>query len=205
MNISDLNQAIQNAANASGTDDSADVGRPVNRQLYENSGLRELFADSPPAEGSRPGFFNARDPNLAIQHEKPEHRLLLWMKAQGASNREIAQQSGYTQPWISQLMRQPWAQQRLVEFMSEAGMDVVQQTLKAAAPDSVFTLIALRDDTATPPAVRRSAADSLLDRYLGKPHQSIDVRNTQVVAPTGDIDEQLSKLQTEVARLEGKV
>ena len=85
--------------------------KPFNKQLYENSGLKELFAEKEGGTTANP-LFNAREPNLAIMHEKPEHRLLLWMKAQGASNREIAYQSGYTEAWLSQLFRQPWAQSR---------------------------------------------------------------------------------------------
>src|ERR1035438_3683488 len=80
----------------------------VNRQLYANSGLSELFADSEPTAPAE-GFFNQKDPNLAILHEKPQHRLLLLLKMSGRTNTEIAKESGYTGPWLSQLFRQPWA------------------------------------------------------------------------------------------------
>lgn len=183
-----------------------------NKQLYENSGLGALFAASPlgpVAEGQKAngqGLFNARTPNLAILHEKPEHRLLLWAKAQGASNREISQQSGYTEPWLSQLFRQPWAQTILVEMMTAAGMDVVQQTLKAAAPDSVFKLIELRDDPDTPAAVQAKVCDSLLDRYLGKPNQRVEVQQTTQLSndSIAELDKQIEKLTIEENRLAGR-
>ena len=182
--------------------------KPPNKQLYENSGLKELFAnqegDAPNGEGTK--FFNAREPNLAILHEKPEHRLLLWMKAQGASNREIHVQSGYTEAWLSQLFRQPWAQSRLVEIMTEAGKDIVNDLLKSAAPDSVLKLISLRDDVATPKAVIHNACVSLLDRYLGKPKQQVEVHSDNKTSlEVTELDSEIARLQVEENRLLGRL
>jgi len=177
----------------------------MNRQLYENSGLKELFEGTPSAGGGSAPLFNAREPNLAILHEKGEHRLLLWLKAKGASNREIARESGYTEPWLSQLFRQPWAQAQLVEMLREAGADEVGAIIKGAAADSVFTLIELRDDSDMPGAVRKGAADSLLDRYLGKPHQSVEVRSeAKAIESVDDLNKELAELEQEEKRLLGR-
>jgi len=179
---------------------------PFNKQLYENSGLAELFADAPTDSN---GFFNAREPNLAILHEKPEHRLLLWMKAQGASNNEIAEQSGYTVPWISQLMRQPWAQARLVEMMTDAGVDVLTQTLKAAVPDCIERLKEMVSDDdlyQTHPSVVRSACVDLIQQYLGKPKQQVDVTQTPTSgASVEDLDKQIEQHDKEINRLQGVI
>ncbi|MDE2103773.1 MAG: hypothetical protein KGL39_41430 [Patescibacteria group bacterium] len=172
----------------------------INKQLYKNSSLAALFADNPP-EGD--GLFNPREPNLAILHEKPEHRVLLWMKAQGASNREISQQSGYTEPWLSQLFRQPWAQARLVEIMKEAGMDVTQQLLKSACPDSVARLIELRDSPATPEATVRNCCVDLIQFYLGKPKQQVEVTEHKQIADVGELDAEIARLEQEENRLKG--
>ena len=168
----------------------------MNKQLYENSGLAALFDDQEGAvvkESQRPGvlgaFFNQREPNLAILHEKPEHRLLLYMKAQGLSNRRIAEESGYTEAWMSQLFRQPWAQARLLEILNETGVSEVTGLLRSAAADSVVTLIRLRDDEGINPSVRRASADSLLDRYLGKATQPIaDVTDKDKLKEMSDAD-----------------
>jgi hypothetical protein len=112
--------------------------------------------------------------NFAIIREKPEHRLIVYLKAQGFSNKEIAERTGYTQPWLSQLTRQPWFRLRLVQELKEAGVDAVQQVLKATVLDSVFTLIDIRDDPGAPKAVRAQTADRLLDRYFGKPTQKVE-------------------------------
>lgn len=112
--------------------------------------------------------------NFAIVNEKAEHRIIVYLKAQGLSNKEVAEKTGYTQPWVSQISRQPWFRLRLVQELKEAGVDAVQTVLKAAALDSVFTLIDIRDDPTAPKAVRSQNADRLLDRFLGKPTQKIE-------------------------------
>lgn len=156
----------------------SDTTPKYNKQLFENSPLKALMLDDPAptaAAGSSllNGLFNRKDPNLAILSEKPEHRLLLYMKAEGLSNREIAQRSGYTEPWLSQLFRQPWATKRLVEILNQTGIETVAGLIRAAAADSVITLIALRDDTETPAAVRKACSTDILDRYLGKAVQPL--------------------------------
>ena len=161
--------------------------------------------DAPTPPG---GFFNSRDPNLAILHEKPEHRLLLWMKAQGASNREIAHQSGYTEPWISQLMRQPWAQKTLVGMMTDAGMDITTKLLESACPDSVLKLIELRDDATIQqnhPGVTRSVCVDLIQQYLGKPKQQVDFMQTAAPRDVEELDKEIAVQEQEINRLLGKV
>jgi len=108
-------------------------------------------------------------PNFAIINEKPEHRLIVYLKARGMSNREVAAKTGYSEPWISQICRQPWFRLRLVTELKEAGLDKVAKLLESAAVDSIFTILEIRDDETAPKAVRRACADSLLDRWLGKP------------------------------------
>jgi len=149
-----------------------------NKQLYENSGLHEIFAERglPPREE----FFTAHqdyvkeEPNLAILSEQPWHRLALYMKVKGASNRVIAKHTEKSEPWISQLMRQPWARARMAEIANEEGVDEVQSVLKGALVDSVYKLIELRDDEDVPAAVKRGCCTDLIQQYLGKPKQQVE-------------------------------
>jgi len=178
---------------------------PVNRQLYENSGLAELFADSGPAS---PGtqFFNQRPPNLAIMHEKPEHRLLLLLKLRGMNNREIARESGYTEPWISQLFRQPWALATLAKISTETGVDSIRGILESEAIPSIMKYVELRDNPEVPATVQKSACDALLDRYLGKPTQHVDVVQTDAPATAetiAEVDKELAQLKIEEQNLMG--
>lgn len=151
----------------------------VNRQLFANSVLHtdpvvEAERNDPDRLFSSSGGEYLKDePNLAIMHEKPVHRLIVYLKAQGHSNKEIADRTGMTQAWVSQITRQPWFRLRLVQELKEAGVDAIESVLKSTALDSVFTLIDLRDDQSAPKAVRSACANSLLDRFRGKPVQTI--------------------------------
>lgn len=175
-----------------------------NTQEYLNSLLKdsaiEELADSNPN-----GLFNDRPPNLAILHEKPEHRLAIMLKAKhGLSNREIARVLGYTDPWVSQLFRQPWAKERVLKEMNASGGDAITALLEAEAVNSLFTVIDIRDDPGAPKAVRGAMANSILDRFCGKPTQKIEsevtVRNAKDIEA---VDRELEELKKEEARLCG--
>ena len=178
-----------------------------NKQLWENSPLRNLFVDPETPTASGNGFFNAKDPNLAILHEKPEHRLMVMMKIRGVSNNEIAEACGFTVPWVSQVLRQPWAQKFMAEEMTKAGGNAVEKLLEGAAVDSVSTLIELRDDETTPKAVRRQSAVDLLDRYMGKPMQKTENTNVNVnvdVSTVEKIDAEIAELERQEKQLMGR-
>lgn len=174
----------------------------VNRQLYENSSLSgsscEADAESNPAR-----FFNARPPNLAILHEKAEHRIIIMLKAQGKSNREIARVVGNTEAWISQVLRQPWARERLVEEITLAGRDSVNEILRGEVENTIFKLIEVRD-TATKQSDAIAASKEILDRFLGKPTQHI--KTEQVKGRAADmegVERELQELDREIGRLTG--
>lgn len=177
--------------------------KPANKQLFENSGLAEHAVTHAAATDPDRLFSTtdrATDPNLAILDEKPEHRLIVYLKAQGFSNKEVSDKTGYTQAWVSQITRQPWFRLRLVQELREAGVDQIQQVLKANALDSIFTLVDLRDDPQAPKAVRKACADSLLDRYLGKPTQKFENEK-----PSTPSTEELNHLEQQIAEIDRKL
>jgi hypothetical protein len=187
------------------------IDEKPNRQLFENS----VLIDDPVVEAERNDpdrLFSADDkqhthdqPNLAIIHETAKHRIIVYLKAQGLSNREIAVKTGFTEPWVSQLTRQPWFRLRLVTELKDAGLDAIQLALKSSALDSVFTLIDIRDDAQAPKAVRVASANSLLDRFLGKATQTIQHEEKKLPKTSeisaldqqiADIDKQINHNQT---------
>lgn len=177
--------------------------RLLNTQLYENSPLSCSIIERD-YKASPDRLFNDRDPNFAILSEKPEHRLLIFLKSQGLSNTEIAQRTGYQLAWVGQVLRQPWARERIVQELSEAGRDAVAEAIRSSALDSVHKLIDLRDTA--PPAVAKSACDSLLDRFLGKPIQHVEQKIEQRTGKLQDvaaIDAEIARLQTEEKQLLG--
>jgi hypothetical protein len=145
-------------------------------QLFDNSELLGHPVTSAAATDPDRLFAAAEtnQPNFAILSEKAEHRIIVYLKAQGLSNKEVAERTGYTQSWVCQITRQPWFRLRLVQELKEAGVDAVQQVLKATVLDSVFTLIDIRDDPTTPKAIRSQNCERLLDRYFGKPTQKVE-------------------------------
>lgn len=168
----------------------------------------QLFQSGSPDEQhyreSEDALHNSKMPNLRVLHESPIHRGIIYMRATGASLTEIARATGYTVPWISQLLRQPWAQARLVKELKEAGQDAVQGLIKSAAEESVLKLIEMRD-TATRPADVISASNSLLDRFLGKPTQTVKSEVTHRTAKDLEaVDAELAALDAEERRLTGK-
>lgn len=150
-------------------------------------------------------FNDPRPDYVARTHEKPEHRMMIMLKAQGLSNHEIAVRLGYSDYSISITLRQPWARLRLLEEFKIAGRDAVAEMLKAAAEDSVFTMLELRDNPTTPAAVKKAVCSDLLDRYLGKPTQKIEQRIGELPS-TDDVAEmqrELENLEAETRRIRG--
>ena len=138
-----------------------------------------------------------KPPNFAIIHEKPEHRLIVYLKSRGLSNREVSEKTGYSYSWVSQICRQPWFRLRLVTELREAGLNKVAKLLESSALDSVFTLLEIRDDEEAPRAVRRACADSLLDRWLGKAtvHVTNDNNRTPSSPEIQQVDKELQEIE----------
>ena len=141
-----------------------------------------LFADQPAYQ--------------AILKESPRHRLILWMTAQGHSPQQVADALGITKQTVYNVRKQPWFRTMFVRLTSELGKDSVHQLLKGEVLPSIQTLIEIRDN-GTKDADRRAAADSLLDRFLGKPTVKVD---SDAKAPS-DVPAEVAQLQAEAARL----
>lgn len=143
-----------------------------NRQLFSNSPLSK---DPVVAEylGGGNALAGDRPPNLAIMSERPEHRLMLYLKTQGLSNQEIADKMGYGYQWVCQVVRQPWFRKAFVDMVEEAGKDASEEFLRGETLNSLHVLVEIRDDSKAKEASRVAAANAILDRALGKPTQHI--------------------------------
>ena len=183
---------------------AAPVARKYNTQLYAQSALSGSAIERH-YEAQTDALFNDKKPNLAINRESPDHRVIIFLKAQGLSNNEIARRTGHTAPWISQVLRQPWARVRLVEELREAGRDAVRALITASTEDSVYTLIDVRDDPKSRPSDRIAAARELLDRAFGKPTQHVESTVMSVSTPdsVAALDKEIATLEAETKRLTG--
>lgn len=172
-----------------------------NKQLYVNNPLSQ----SPVAQEMKERtdvLFASKPPNLAIQSEKAIHRSIVFFKAEGLTNREIADKTGYTEAWVSQITRQPWFQKALLDELQKSGRTSLGQFLEVQATDTVLKLVQLRDH-ATSESVQLSACINLLDRFLGKPVQRTEqkVEVHTVEEKVESIDLQLQILSEEENRL----
>lgn len=130
-----------------------------------------------------------------VQRERATHRMIIYLAAQSLSNVEIAERLGVCTNTVSRCLAQPWAKEQLVKELRDAGKDVVAEMLKAAATDSIATLLAVRDNPVEKGATRVAAANSLLDRFLGKP-----VARVELSKASPELDE-VDKIDAELARL----
>jgi DNA-binding CsgD family transcriptional regulator len=116
---------------------------------------------------------NARLPHYAIKYERFVHRTIIFLKAEGMSNKKIAERLHITPVTVANVIRQPWAQKRILEIIHEKGGDAVSELLNGAAVDAVQRLIIEKDNMEARSAERTAAADKILDRIFGKPNQPL--------------------------------
>jgi hypothetical protein len=149
-------------------------------------------------EHKPPPLWGSREPQIELKSEQPWHRLLLYFKAQGLSNRLCAKKLDTSPHYISQIVRQDWFQRELVQLLQSEGLPGVQNLIRGAAAESVLKLIQLRDE-AGKEEVQRDCAKDLLDRYMGKAPQPI----SSEMEPLSKIDE--ARLDAEIAELTRKL
>jgi len=185
---------------------AADPERPQGRPLgagsnpdlakKENLARRHLFALLGSTDEEDPPT-GVPIPQVDIFGEKPEHRLMCMLKAQGKNHREIAVAMEYSEGHVQTVLAQPWARKRVMDEIMTSGRDGLDELFKGAAADSVYTLIDVRDDKKESGATRVSAANSLLDRFLGKAVANVNVRSGKLkeFATLEEIDKELEDLK----------
>lgn len=144
---------------------------------------------------SKDALHNDRNPYYEIKHQKPEHRVVILLKAKGCTNKEIAQTTGLSAVSVSNILRQPWARKQVLEEINSAGRNEVLQIFKGAAMDVAEQMVAIVNDENARPSDKISAGHLILDRLFGKATQPLDVSITDSKLKTMS-DEELFKLAT---------
>lgn len=116
---------------------------------------------------------NPSDPRWTLKREKLEHRLIIYLKCNGFTNREISDRTGFHICTINNLCKQPWARSIILSEITKAGRDRVETVLQGQALESVLNLIDIANDPKSPIETKRKANNDLLDRYMGKPNQPV--------------------------------
>ena len=171
---------------------------PPDSELYDTDDVVIPAMKPIPALG---GVANA--PYVTLKKEKPEHRMCAFLKAQGMSNISIGARMKYTPQMVSMIVRQPWAQEIILQTIHDNGGNAVRQLLEGAAEDSVLTLISERDNESAKPSERISASRELLDRYLGKPTQRVETQKLPDATSVSELDREIAELEAEQRRLQG--
>lgn len=99
--------------------------------------------------------------------EKPEHRMMLWLRLQGHNVRETAALTGYTPQSVSQICKQPWFVEAFCRLSKEVGKDAVTTFLEGEVLPALQRTLDLAKN-AEADAVRLAANREILDRFLGK-------------------------------------
>lgn len=173
----------------------------VNTQLFENNTLAKN-AVTEEYYNSDNRLFNDKKPNLAIKSERMEHRMIVYLKARGLNNKEIAEKMGYGLQWVNQITRQPWFRQRFVEECQSAGVDAIKTFLEGEVLPSLECLRTIRDNEDAKDASRVVAANSLLDRFLGKPIARVETESVSkglddARATVDDLERQVASLRAQ--------
>ncbi len=130
------------------------------------------------------GFFGAKAPSYELQQEKPQHRVICYLAAEGNTTTEIAEKTGFTTTMIGYVLKQSWAQKRVADLIRQHGGDQVELALKGAVLDCAKLLIGTVRDKNCDIKVRSSNAKEILDRIYG--------RSTQLIANVNLTPEDLS-------------
>jgi hypothetical protein len=160
--------------------ESASVRDAVRRNPQVHDAVRTASADEALRQSGLE-FYNDKPANLDCLSERPEHRVMIYLRAQGKTTKEIAAATGYSYHWVGQILRQPWFKKRLVELLDSEGRDSVQNLLKAEVMPSLEKLIEIRDDPKARQADQISSVKELLDRFLGKSVAKVETKTTLTV------------------------
>ncbi len=171
--------ATQNEKQPGGTLLSLPQGAaiPGNDSKPESPG--DTLADKPtsvaisPLGGPAAPLANAKPPYYQNQRERYTHRIMLEKAAQGYNIKEIAEQTGYTTVAVNNILRQPHAQQTLVDEIRRIhGVDEeVVEIIKRNVVKSAKLYETILNDPNADRKDRMEAAERFFNRRYGKPTQ----------------------------------
>jgi hypothetical protein len=199
--------------------DAPKVGRPRKGQEKQH-GLDTGFYEAAEAltnAGLRPLAGAQERGEIRLQKESSRHRALIYLFAQGGTARNVFEQLGgrwdtennrpisgtgeYSYQQLLNIRRQPWFQNELLEVIAENGSPLIEARLKLEQMASLETLIEIRDSKEEKGATRAACANSILDRFLGKPAQLV---KTEAVASVSSHENEANELRERLKRLEAE-
>lgn len=130
-----------------------------------------------------PGIRFQKPPIEILQQERYEHRVIAFLKLEGKSNTEIAQETGFTDSTISYILKQPWVEELILQEIHKRGGSEVNAFFQESALPAVKLLAQVVKDADAANKDRINAAKAILDRAGFGPSSEVSVRHSK------DIDE----------------
>lgn len=146
-------------------------------------------------------FFGRTDPKgtHVRRYEQPWHRNAAYMVASGTySMKAVAAACDKSYAGVLQLLKNPWFQETVAEIQKENGAKDIMDVFRAECMSSLATIVELRDNEKTPPAVRRQSAIDILHQCLGKPTQRVEMEQN---VTSDDPVAEVARLENENERL----
>lgn len=131
-------------------------------------------------------LFNAVDPDHFIKTEKAWHRRAVDLSIQGFEIKEICNLLGYGRGQVETVLKQPWAQERIIESSKKSVMEEMKEFLEAEVMPSLTLIKQIRDDVSIKAEIRSDQATKLLNRFLGKEVQPMTTVAKEEVQMTND-------------------
>ena len=150
--------------------------------MMENPASGERRSHQSQYHESQPGgnngdanrFHGRADPDHSISRERPWHRQAADLALAGYTASEIGEMLGKHRRSVDRAVSQPYQQARMIEESKKTARQDIQAFLEKEVMPSLETLVAVRNDASARSSDRLAAANSILDRFLGKPTQPIE-------------------------------
>lgn len=146
-----------------------------------------------------PLLFNSLDPYYNIDKENAKHRVVLLLKAKGATNLEIASATGYCPIHVSNIVRQKWFQKQLVELLHAKGEGEIEKLLKVHATAALLKAVEIMENTKN----EQLAATCAFNIFKTAAGQKLTV--IKEVSNALDIDKEIERRQIELEELTGRI
>lgn len=139
---------------------------------------------------------------VITRSDDPKYRLMEHMAACGKTRRDIADTLGMSYSWVCQVFKQRWFKDNVIAVLKDNGRDHVQAFLKAECMPSLEVVRDIRDNESEKGATRLAAANTILDRLLGKPTNKIEVDGSLNI---NTVDKEAEQLLAEAKSLDEKL
>lgn len=126
-----------------------------------------------------PGIRFQKPPAVLLQQEKYDHRVICFLKAEGKTNREVAEITGLSPTTINYVIKQPWAEELIMQEIHKRGGNAVNHFLQDNALPAVKLLadVVLDEDAANKDRI--AAANAILDRAGYGRSSDVNVRHNR--------------------------